>query len=88
MSEQTAERAESQGQLYEIRCLFCKRIHRSPFFDEIEDEILRCRDEAPHWQKGNLDEFEDRGIPPVSPETEARAGLDGGQACEWRQVGV
>jgi hypothetical protein len=62
--------------VYRIRCLFCKRDHVSPYFDEIEEEILACRDRAPDWQRGDLAGFKDPGMRPVSPETEARAGVD------------
>ena len=59
--------------MYEIRCIFCKRIHRSEFFDEIEEEILSCRDRAPEWQKGRLDTYEDPHLKPISPESTAYA---------------
>lgn len=55
--------------MYEIRCIFCKRMHRSEFFDDIEEEILRCRDTAPGWQKGLLSEFEESRI--ITVETAA-----------------
>lgn len=39
---------------YTVRCIFCKREHLSEFFDEIEEQILACRDRAPDWQRGRL----------------------------------
>lgn len=68
---------------YEIRCIFCKSIHKGPYFDVIEEEIMRCRETAAEWQKGLLDNWEQPDVRPVSPETEARAGLDGVASGEY-----
>ncbi len=46
--------------MYEVRCFFCKRVHASEFFDEIEEQILACRDQAPGWQKGTVDGLRQR----------------------------
>lgn len=68
---------ESPGRLiYRVKCLFCAREHVSPYFDQIEEEILACRDRAPEWKRGSLAAFEDPVMRPVSVEMEARAGLD------------
>lgn len=61
-------------QLYEIRCIYCKRIHRSPYFDEVEERILACRDEAPEWQKGRLETWEDPNNRPITVESVALCG--------------
>ena len=39
---------------YEVHCIFCRRTHRSEFFDEIEDGILACRETAPEWKRGDM----------------------------------
>lgn len=59
--------------MYEIRCIFCKRMHRSEFFDEIEEQILECRNTAPEWQKGLLVTFKDPHLTPTSPEIASMA---------------
>lgn len=47
--------------LFVVRCLFCKREHRSFYWDELEAGIMACRDQAPEWQKGLLADFPDDG---------------------------
>ena len=64
----------AEALLYEIRCIFCKRIHRSFFFDEIEEQILACRDRAAEWQKGRLDTWENPTITPITVESAALCG--------------
>lgn len=55
--------------MFTVRCYYCKREHLSEFWDELEDGLLKCRDEAPHWQKGLLSEFEESHI--ITVETAA-----------------
>jgi hypothetical protein len=50
-------RPERPSLIYEQRCDFCKQVHRSEFFDEVEETILRCRDAAPGSEKGLLVDF-------------------------------
>lgn len=62
------------GIVYEIRCIFCKHIHRSEFFDEVEDGILECRDRAEEWRKGRLATWHDpmllpKEVVPSEPRT-------------------
>lgn len=49
--------------MYEIRCIFCKSLHRSEFFDEIEDSIMCCRDRAPDFAKGMLKDYSENTQP-------------------------
>lgn len=46
----------------------------SPFFDEVEEEILACRDRAPEWQKGRLETWEQPTIGPITVEAAALCG--------------
>jgi hypothetical protein len=55
--------------MYEVRCIFCRETHRSEFFDEIEEQILACRDAAPEWKRGSLQSYKDPGMKPISTET-------------------
>lgn len=50
------------GLMYEVRCVWCKEVHRSEFYDEIEDGILLCRDRSPEWAKGTLAKWTDPQI--------------------------
>jgi hypothetical protein len=60
---------------YEIRCIFCKTIHRSEFFDEIEESILLCRDRASDWQRGLLKDFP-YDTAPVKLEASVQAAIE------------
>lgn len=59
--------------MYEVTCVFCKQLHRSEFFDELEETILACRDRAPIQERGLIEAYQDPGIKPISPEVEAYA---------------
>lgn len=63
---------------YKVRCVFCRREHESEYWDDLDAEILRCRDEAPAWKRGDLESYEDPLLRPISPETSAlmAAALD------------
>ena len=50
------------GVTYQIRCAWCKLIHTSDFYDEIEESILLCRDRSPEWAKGTLATWTDPQI--------------------------
>lgn len=39
---------------YCVRCIFCAREHWSDFWDELDEQVLRCRDGAPNWRRGDL----------------------------------
>lgn len=43
--------------MYEVRCIFCGRDHRSEFYDELEEQILACREEATAAAKGLLRDY-------------------------------
>ena len=47
-------------------CPFCGRTHRSPYVDELEEDVMACRAKAPPWDRGSLDAWEDLGCWPVS----------------------
>jgi hypothetical protein len=59
---------------YKVRCIFCRCDHKSEYWDELDAEILRCRDEAPSWKRGDLAAFEESCIRPITPETCALRG--------------
>lgn len=60
--------------MYTVRCIFCCREHASEYWDQIELEIMRCRDEAPAFKRGDMATFEeDPKIRPISCETTAYA---------------
>ncbi len=54
-------------------CPFCRRTHRSPYVDVLEDGVMACRAKAPPWKRGSLDAWVDLGLWPVS-EIEAFCG--------------
>lgn len=60
---------------YKVRCIFCRRDHESEYWDDLEAEILRCRDEAPSWKRGDLPSFREPLVRPISPETSARIAV-------------
>jgi hypothetical protein len=46
----------SAAQLVMFRdCPFCGVTHRSPYVDELEEMVLRCRANAPPEKQGNLE---------------------------------
>jgi len=55
---------------YTVRCAFCKREHVSEFFDDIQEEILACRDRAPKWQRGDLEAVQPETIRTVDQEVD------------------
>jgi hypothetical protein len=67
-----------------VRCIFCKNIHRSEFFDEIEEGILRCRDVASDFQKGLLRDFP-HDTTPVKLEASVRATIEAHEAAMLSQ---
>ena len=54
-------------------CPFCKRTHRSPYVDELEEAVMACRERVRPDDRGSLETWEDPGSWPVS-EIEAFAG--------------
>ena len=63
------------GMSYEVRCIFCKSLHRSEWFDEIEESILACRDRAADWQRGLLKDFPN-DTAPVKLEASVQAAIE------------
>lgn len=64
-----------QGMMpYKVRCIFCRRDHESECWDELEAEILRCRDAAPYWRRGDLASDTELSTRPITPETCALRG--------------
>ncbi len=55
-------------------CPFCMNVHTSPYVDEVEEIVLRCRDKAAPEQRGTLDAWEGRETQPVRSEIEALRG--------------
>jgi hypothetical protein len=58
-----------------VFCIFCRRPHESEFFDEIEEQILRCRDAAPEHEKGLLRDCPDKTTPRTVEEIMAIAEI-------------
>ncbi len=54
-------------------CPFCRRTHRSPYVDVLEEVVLACRAKVPPGERGCLDVWEDLGCWPVS-EVDAFCG--------------
>lgn len=54
---------------YVVKCYFCHHEHVSPYWDEIEEGIMACRELSPGWRQGKLD-------PAVNYE-------EGGRVPEW-----
>ena len=72
------------GMSYEVRCIFCKSLHRSEWFDEIEEGILACRDRAADWQRGLLKDFPN-DTAPVKLEASVRAAIEAREAAQMAQ---
>ena len=52
--------------MYEVRCIFCALIHRSEFWEEVENGIMRCRETAPGYKRGDLRDFQHKTV--TNPE--------------------
>src|SRR3972149_10249780 len=72
------------GMSYEVRCIFCKSLHRSEWFDESEEAILACRDRAADWQRGLLKDFPN-DTAPVKLEASVRAAIEAREAAQMAQ---
>lgn len=59
---------------YKVRCIFCHRDHEGEYWDDLDAEILRCRDAAPYWRRGDLASYEELSTRPITPETCALRG--------------
>jgi hypothetical protein len=66
------------------RCPFCKLNHESPYWDVIEEGIMRCRDVAADWQKGLLRDF-GHDTAPVKLEASVRAAIEAREAAQMAQ---
>ncbi len=69
----TVVKAGPENFLMSRDCPFCKRTHRSPYVDELEEAVMACRDKAPLEDRGILEEWEDFGTWAMS-EIEAFSG--------------
>ena len=54
-------------------CPFCGGTHSSPYMDELEAMVMRCRDRAAPGARGTLAAWGERDTLPVRPEIEAFA---------------
>ncbi len=52
-------------------CPFCMGIHKSPYADELEAEVMACREKVSPTLRGSLEAWGDRETIPVPPEVEA-----------------
>lgn len=59
---------------YKVRCIFCGRDHASEYWDDLDAQILRCRDAAPYWKRGDLASHKDLSTRAITPETCALRG--------------
>lgn len=48
---------------YEHMCFWCKSLLVTPYYDEIEEHVMRCRENAPDWQRGDLSSYKQYGGP-------------------------
>jgi len=62
-----------------IICGFCDHVHRGDFLDEIDDEIMACRERASALKRGELDAMGDLETFTVRCEAAIPGGITGAQ---------